>query len=203
MNRLFAMLCVLPLLAAGCSQEEGILPKQKQQTVSFLTSSHTPRLVAEADADPESQTPYYTTAGNTVYRYITDVYNPDREEWPEVTSSSKVTITFSAYVFNYTTILTEGQTLTLPYYTNDPDLEQWMYSQNVGLTPGAWPFEPYTVDMRNPGIIKGLYLALLGCREGDYVEAYMTYNMAYGDPYMYAVPKESPVAYFFTVDKVE
>lgn len=202
MNRLIAICSLLPLLAgAGCSQEDEILPRQKEQTVSFLRSSHTPRLVPEEEADPESQSPYYTTAGNTVYRYITDVYNPDRAEWPEVTRTSTVTITFRAYVFTYSTIVTEGQQLTMPYYTNDPDLEYALYE--AGLTPGAWPFEPYVVDMRSPGIIKGLRLALLGCREGDYVEAYMTYNMAYGDPYMYTVPRESPVAYFFTVDKVE
>ena len=40
--------------------------------------------------------------------------------------------------------------------------------------------------------------------EGDRVEAYMTYNMAYGDKtYLYFIPKESPVAVFFSVDKVE
>ena len=32
----------------------------------------------------------------------------------------------------------------------------------------------------------------------------MTYNLAYGDKnYMYMIPKESSVAVFFTVDKVE
>ncbi|MFQ7503174.1 MAG: hypothetical protein ACLRMJ_08855 [Alistipes finegoldii] len=43
---------------------------------------------------------------------------------------------------------------------------------------------------------KRLYEALLGCREGDYVESYMTYNMAYGDINFSTIPKESPVAYF-------
>ena len=57
--------------------------------------------------------------------------------------------------------------------------------------------------MRGSGIIKGLYEALLGCREGDYVESYMTYNMAYGDKYVSTIPRESPVAWFFTVESVE
>ena len=58
--------------------------------------------------------------------------------------------------------------------------------------------------MRKGGIIKGLQAALLGCREGDRVEAYMTYNMAYGDKnYMYMIPVQTPVAVFFRVDKVE
>ena len=39
--------------------------------------------------------------------------------------------------------------------------------------------------------------------EGDVVEAYMTYNMAYGDKYVSTIPRESPVAWFFTVESVE
>lgn len=45
-------------------------------------------------------------------------------------------------------------------------------------------------------ILNGLRHALLGCREGDIVEAYMTYNMAYGDKYVSTIPRESPVAWF-------
>ena len=71
----------------------------------------------------------------------------------------------------------------------------------MGLTPGAWSFEPLTLDMRGD-ILNGLRHALLGCREGDIVEAYMTYNMAYGDKYVSTIPRESPVAWFFTVESV-
>ena len=31
----------------------------------------------------------------------------------------------------------------------------------------------------------------------------MTYNMAYGDDYFGLIPKESPIAWFFTVDAVD
>lgn len=53
------------------------------------------------------------------------------------------------------------------------------------------------------GIIKGLELALLGCRQGDEVECYMTYNMAYGDTNFATIPRESAVAIFFTVNGVD
>ena len=60
------------------------------------------------------------------------------------------------------------------------------------------------VDVRAAdGIIKGMADALLGCREGDAVEVYMTYNMAYGDDYFGIIPKESPIAWLFTVDAVD
>ena len=56
--------------------------------------------------------------------------------------------------------------------------------------------------MRHPGIIKGMADALLGCREGDAVEVYMTYNMAYGDALINFIPEQSPIAVFYTIDSV-
>ena len=111
-------------------------------------------------------------------------------------------------VFTFANIVTPATSttnLTVPYYSNDPVLIAAMEDpeNGPGLTPGAWSSEPLEIDMRGSGIIKGLYEALLGCREGDYVESYMTYNMAYGDINFSTIPKESPVAYFFTVNSVE
>lgn len=214
MKKLFSLL-LLPALfcSAGCSEEEDLFGKQKSNMVSFLERTHRPQLIPEEEYEEGSRLPFYTTLGDAVYRYIDeeDYFNPDRDSWPEVTENSWATITFTAYVFNNTSIsglpdggLTESNFsgVTMPYYTNDPAF--MTYFQHAGLTPGTWDFEPLTVDMRNPGIINGLRLALLGCREGDRVEAYMTYNMAYGDKtYMYFIPKETPVAIFFRVDKVE
>ena len=150
-----------------------------------------------------SNQPYYTVSGDAVYRYITDIYNPDRVNWPEVTPASTVKITFRAYVFTYANIVTTGSenNWTVPYYTNDAALKSFL--EGRGLNTEWWKFEPLTVDMRHPDIIKGLADALLGCREGDAVEVYMTYNMAYGDDYFGLIPNESPIAWFFTVDAVD
>lgn len=112
-------------------------------------------------------------------------------------------ITFRAYVFTYANIVTTGSenNWTVPYYTNDAALKSFL--EGRGLNTEWWKFEPLTVDMRHPDIIKGLADALLGCREGDAVEVYMTYNMAYGDDYFGLIPNESPIAWFFTVDAVD
>ena len=112
-------------------------------------------------------------------------------------------ITFRAYVFTYANIVTTGSenNWTVPYYTNDASLKSFL--EGRGLNTEWWTFEPLTVDMRHPGIIKGMADALLGCREGDAVEVYMTYNMAYGDDYFGIIPKESPIAWLFTVDAVD
>ena len=191
MKRLF-VICISAALVslAGCSDDEDVQPAQKERIVSFLTGTHAPRLVAEENLEEGSNQPYYTVSGDAVYRYITDIYNPDR-------------VTFRAYVFTYANIVTTGSenNWTVPYYTNDAALKSFL--EGRGLNTEWWKFEPLTVDMRHPDIIKGLADALLGCREGDAVEVYMTYNMAYGDDYFGLIPNESPIAWFFTVDAVD
>lgn len=203
---------MLPLWVVSCSDDEDILPEQQKKIESFMRN--TLRLVDEEELDEGSRLPFYRRmAGRSVYRYINeeDYYNPERENFPEVTSSSKVTLTFRNYVFEGKKIsgipdggITEDniQSVTPPFYTNDPAFEEYMYM--VGLTPGVWKFEPLVIDMRRPHILKGVAVALKGCRQGDAVQVYMTYDMAYGDDEnIYMVPKESPVAVFLEVMKVE
>lgn len=187
------------LLLAGCSQEEETLPNQRNSIVSFLTSTHAPQLISEEAVaeSPDENPPFYTAKGNTVYRYISNYYDSGRASRAEVKSGSRVSITFRAYVFSMRNITDSD----IPFFTNDPDLEQALYE--AGLTPGVWKFEPMELTLGQSGIIKGLELALLGCRQGDEVECYMTYNMAYGDTNFATIPRESAVAIFFTVNGVD
>ena len=187
------------LLLAGCSQEEETLPNQRNSIVSFLTSTHAPQLISEEAVaeSPDENPPFYTAKGNTVYRYISNYYDSGRASRAEVKSGSRVSITFRAYVFSMRNITDSD----MPFFTNDPDLEQALYE--AGLTPGGWKFEPMELTLGQSGIIKGLELALLGCRQGDEVECYMTYNMAYGDTNFATIPRESAVAIFFTVNGVD
>lgn len=187
------------LLLAGCSQEEETLPNQRNSIVSFLTSTHAPQLISEEAVaeSPDENPPFYTAKGNTVYRYISNYYDSGRASRAEVKLGSRVSITFRAYVFSMRNITDSD----MPFFTNDPDLEQALYE--AGLTPGVWKFEPMELTLGQSGIIKGLELALLGCRQGDEVECYMTYNMAYGDTNFATIPRESAVAIFFTVNGVD
>lgn len=187
------------LLLAGCSQEEETLPNQRNSIVSFLTSTLAPQLISEEAVaeSPDENPPFYTAKGNTVYRYISNYYDSGRASRAEVKSGSRVSITFRAYVFSMRNITDSD----MPFFTNDPDLEQALYE--AGLTPGVWKFEPMELTLGQSGIIKGLELALLGCRQGDEVECYMTYNMAYGDTNFATIPRESAVAIFFTVNGVD
>ncbi len=202
--RPLAIIAAALLALVACSKEdEDILPKQREQMVKYLESTHAPRLVAEEAVEAGTEQPFYSMHGSTVYRYIDGYYNPDRATRTEVTATSKVTITFSAYLFNFQNIQTDGSRITMPFYSNDPLLKELFFSEEVGLTPGAWSFEPLEIDLAKGGVINGLRLALIGCRAQDRVEAYMTYNMAYGDDYLNIIEKEQPIAYFFTIQKVE
>ena len=84
---------------------------------------------------------------------------------------------------------------TFPFWSNDPLLESAYEELGLTVAGGVWSFEPLVVRM-DGDILKGLRLALLGCREGDDVEVYMTYNMAYGDGLFSTIPLQSPVVFY-------
>ena len=206
--RIATLIVAALLLLGSCSKEdEDVLLKQKERMVSYLESTHNPRLVAEEVVEEGVEQPFYTVVGDGAYRYIDGYYNPDRPNRKEVTAQSKVTITFSAYLFNFTNITTDGSRITMPYYSNNPLYQEIFFKPveegGAGLTPGVWSFEPMVIDLASASILEGLRLALIGCRERDRVEAYMCFNMAYGDHYLNIIGKEQPIAYFFTIDAVE
>lgn len=195
----------MPILGLwlSCSENEEVLPEQQSQIRSYLRSSHTPKLISETeksvslDVDP----PFYSVAGDSAYRYIRNYYAQGREARPQVEYGDEVQVTFRMYLFENKDIVFEGDKMTMPFYSNDAKLEDAYYA--AGLTPGAWTFEPLIVELGRTQILKGFELSLVGCRERDTVETYMTYNLAYGDKTFGIVPKESPVAIYFTVDAVK
>lgn len=184
-------------LVVGCSQEDTVLPDQQKKLESFLTSAHEPKLIAEANKTAGDQLPYYSVSGDRVYRYIFDVYNPERTGKALVEYGDNVSITFRMYVFDYKNITDK----IMPYFSNDPLLKEAY--EAVGLNTEFWSFEPMVVTLGETQILKGLELALAGCRDGDIVEAYMSYNMAYGTKPMGIIAKESPVAILFTINAVK
>lgn len=198
MKRFLFFLCA-SFFVAGCSDDEDILPKQREQIVSYLRNTHSPRLmsVQEAQESLEVQPQYYTETGSTAYRYIKNLYDTERRLRPEVGEGSRISITYRGYRFSF-----KNPTLADLYITNDAELEGELVKE--GLTGGYWEFGvPLVIEVGATPVLGGLDAALPGCREKDTVEVYMTYTMAYGDKLMYAIPKQTPVAWFFTIDKVE
>ena len=54
MSRVFISIFAALVLLAGCSDEEDILPTQKTKIVSYLTGTHSPKLVAYEELEEES-----------------------------------------------------------------------------------------------------------------------------------------------------
>ena len=200
MNKFYILLAavVVALCGVSCSEDSEVLPKQKDSFVSFLTDTHDPRLISEKDlgSSLDDDPPFYSVFGNSVYRFITNYYEEGRYDKPKVEYGDLVDVTFRMYLFQ-SKVITDKD---MPFFSNDPLLKE-AYIE-AGLSLGVWTFEPLRVNLGETKIMEGFELALAGCREGDIVEAYLTYNMAYGDSAIGVIPVESPIMIFFTVDKV-
>lgn len=199
MIRAIVIFVVGLFLLTGCKQEDEILSKQQESTVRYLESSHDPRLISEkALAESlEENPPYYTSYGNVAWRYIATMYNEGRDAWTEADRNDVVEISFDAYVFNYS-----NPNGTNPYWSNRQATIDRYVAANKYFDPQYWSTEPYVIRLDGDDGMPGLRRALVGCREGDVVEIYMTYEAAYGKDIVGIVPKQSPVAWLLTVDKV-
>ena len=124
MKRIFAILfSVLPVLFGGCSQEEDTLSDQREKLVSYLEGSHSPSLVADTSLEAGSQLPYYTVAGNTAYRYIKNVYDPDPvPELPVRHAEDPAVFLETMRHLSKSTSITE---LDEPYRESDKHLGAW------------------------------------------------------------------------------
>ena len=71
-----------------------------------------------------------------------------------------------------------------------------------GLDTKFWSAEPLVVKLGETNIIKGVEQSLLGCREADQVEVYMTYEAAYDKQAVGLVVKGAAVAWYYTINKV-
>lgn len=187
------------LLFAGCKQEDEILTKQQDSTVRYLESSHSPRLISEKAAAEslEERPEYYTNYSNLAWRYIATMYAEGRDAWVEADKNDVVEISFDAYVFNYS-----NPTGTTPYWSNRQSTIDKFVSANPYFDPQYWTTDPYVIRLDSGDGMPGLRKALVGCREGDTVEIYMTYEVAYGKDIVGVVPKQSPVVWLLSVDKV-
>ena len=199
MIRNIVIFAIALLLFAGCEQADEILAKQQDSTERYLTSSHVPRLMTEQEAavSLEENPEYYTNYSNLTWRYIATMYAEGHDSWVEADENDVVEISFDADVFNYTNPVN-----TTPYWSNRQATIDLLVARNEYFDPQYWSVEPYVINLGGGGAVSGLRRALVGCREGDSVEIYMTFKEAYGDDIIGVVPKQSPVVWLLTVDKV-
>ena len=184
-------------LAVGCSDDDTELTSQRSDIVRFLTSTHVPRLIAQEDVmnSLEVNPEFYEKLNLDLYRYVADYYNEEREERPLVEPGDEVSLTFTAYTF------TGGMpTKANAYYSNDSTILAQL--KESGLNAEYWSEEPLVINLGSTNIINGVAESLIGCREGDSVEVYMTYEEAYKNKVVGIVPHRSAVAWFYTIDSV-
>ena len=186
------------LCSVACGDEAvDVAETQRNSIVSYLTSSHSPRLINKKDVGQalEKNPPFYEQVEYNTFRYIDDYYNPERESRVQVAEGDEVELTFTAYIFSGST-----PAVSAIYLTNDQ--VQIDELRKTGLNVEYWKTEPLKMKIGQTNIIKGVEESLIGCREGDRVEVYMTLDAAYGDEVVGVVPLESSVAWYYTIDKV-
>ena len=195
----FVAVALVAMVALSCSNENDTVLTSQQSSISrYLTSSHQPRLIPEAEIpnslDNEPQ--FYTQWGLDIYRYIATYYDEGRDEKSVVEHDSVVSMTYSAYIFGGS-----KPTISNLYATNDA--ENIATLEAAGLnTSYEWTDEPMVVTFGREEIISALETALVGCVEGDRVEVYLTYDVAYGKHYVGLVPPKSAVVWIIDINSV-
>jgi hypothetical protein len=181
----------------GCNEEDTVLTSQQEQIVRYLTSSHNPRLIAEQEV-PNSMVanpPFYERINTSVYRYIATYYDAGRSSKRKVKVGDEVELIFEAYEFTG-----NAPSLNALYYTNNADLIAKL--EENGLNTEFWTAEPLKVKIGSGDIIKGIETSLIDCREGDVVEVYLAYDMAYDKHVVGVVPSKSSVVWAYQIKSV-
>ena len=181
----------------GCSKDDMTVSSQRNDIVRFLTSSHVPRLVAEEEMENslEAQPEFYQKLNIDLYRYISTYYDSGRDKRAVIDDGDEVTLTFTAYTFSGGMPRTENV-----YLSNDAAVIEQL--RQAGLNTEYWSTEPLVVKLGETNIIKGVSKSLIGCREADKVEVYMTFEEAYQNKVIGIVPFESAVVWHYTIDSV-
>lgn len=195
MMAVFAAMCLA--LAVGCSDDDEQITSQRSDIVRFLTSTHVPRLVAEEDKESslEAEPPFYEKLNQDLYRYVANYYDSNRSSRTMVDKGDQVSLTYTAYIFRGGMPRVDNV-----YISNDTAVISQL--KQAGLNAEYWFAEPLVVTLGESNIIKGVSQSLVGCRQGDQVEVYMTFEEAYEDKVVGIVPHKSAVAWFYTIDAV-
>lgn len=195
---LFAVALFAMALVACSNDNDSVLTSQQDNISRYLTTSHQPKLIPESDIpnslDNEPQ--FYTNWGLDIYRYIATYYAEGREDKAVVERGSQIAITYKAYLFNGSKPTNENL-----YATNDAAMIAELEAEGLN-TSYEWTTEPMVVTLGRGEILPGLETALIGCSEGDSVEIYLTYNVAYGKHYVGFVPAKSSVMWYIDINSV-
>lgn len=197
---LFVAVVLITMAVASCSNEnDTVLVSQQNAITKYLTSSHQPKLIAEENVaeSMEEEPAFYTHWALDIFRYIATYYDEGRDEKPEVMHNSEIEIIYTAYIFK-----SGKPSASDMFATNSADSIKAL--EDAGLnTSYEWTTDPLVVKMGAEQIMPGLETALKGCREGDSVEIYLTYDKAYGKHYIGMVPAKSSMVWYIDIISVK
>ena len=179
----------------GCGDKEDVFTSQQTSIVRYLTSTR--RLIAESEVENvvENNPAFYTEHGRSTYRHIPNYYDEGREGRTEIERGDSVRIAFDAYIFSGSEPATSNV-----YWSNiGTTINKLSADGGNSFAKLNWSTDPLALKLGSTKIIKGVELALIGCREQDSVQIYMTYNMAYGNKLVGTVPKNSSVAWYIKI----
>jgi hypothetical protein len=193
---LSVVVAVAAALVMSCSNENDTVLQSQQTAISqYLTSSHQPRLIPEAEVassfDPEPQ--YYSQWGLDIYRYISTMYAEGREEREILDFGDECEIVYTAYLFSRNKPSTRDI-----FATNDPESINALVELGLN-TEYEWSDEPFSLRLGDGSLLGSLETALEGCREGDNVEIYLTYDKAYGKHTFGMLPSKSSVVWYIDI----
>lgn len=197
-----AYLCIVALMVmitVSCSNESDTTLTSQQTSISrYLTSSHQPRLIAESEISSslENEPQFYTQWGLDIYRYIATYYAEGREDKSIIEAGSKISFTYDAYIFTGS-----KPNISSLYATNRAASIDELKAAGLN-TEYEWTTDPMVVTIGQEEIIPALETALMGCREGDSLEIYLTYDVAYGKHYVGLVPSMSSVVWYMDIISV-
>ena len=177
----------IALLSISCNNDaDTVLASQQKAIENYLTGSHNPRLIEENAESMEDQPQFYTHWALNVFRYIATYYDEGRDSKPAISKGTTFDIKYSAYTFK-----SSKPKIDDLFATNDQAKIDELYSGYDDET--ILSSDPMRVTLGNGDLVSGLERALEGCREGDKIEVYLTYEAAYGKKYIGMVPSKSAV----------
>ena len=188
-GHLFATLCVALFVVACKNDTDTKLTQQQTAIETYLKGSHQPRLIPEADVvnSVEEEPQFYTRWGLDIYRYIATYYTEGREAWPVIEKGTTFDIMYTAYIFK-----SGKPSIADMYATNIEKNIKELYKGYEDET-NIWSTEPMRITLGRDSLVGGLSTALEGCRIGDTVEVYLTYDAAYGKHFIGFIPSKSAV----------
>jgi hypothetical protein len=194
-----AVVTLVMTFAFSCSNQTDTTLTQQQTSISnYLKSSHQPRLIPEAEISEslEANPEFYSQWGLDIYRYVATYYDEDRQSKPVVALGDEVALRYSAYIFKNSRPSTDNL-----FATNDEARIAELEAKGLN-TSYEWTTEPLEAILGQGDILEGIEIAIEGCREGDSIEVYLTFESGYGNKYVGMVPGKSAQVWYIDILKV-